>query len=283
MSAKSNDCGRAYEYAWITILAEALGRHRKLQIVANSAFEANKRSWMRMTDDMKRIYEISAKSAIETLLTPEPCMIENDEEPLISEFQRDRVGQSGDPRDILIKRGNIDWEIGLSVKHNHEAVKHSRLSHRLDFCNEWFGIPCSDLYWADAQPIFGRLKTEKEAGRKWSEIGDKETSVYMPLLAAFIDEVKRVDAVCPGIPRKMIEYLVGIKDYYKVVSFGSKRITIIQAFNIHASLNKPSKSKVSAISVPTAALPTELIALKFKAGSSNTAEMYLNNGWQLSF
>ena len=52
---------------------------------------------------------------------------------------------------------------------------------------------------------------------------------------------------------------------------------------MHGTLNKPSRVKVSAITVPIIELPTELVALKFKTGSDNTVEMYLNNGWQLSF
>ena len=52
---------------------------------------------------------------------------------------------------------------------------------------------------------------------------------------------------------------------------------------MHGTLNKPSKIKVSAITVLIVELPTELVALKFKTGSNNTVEMYLNNGWQLSF
>ena len=54
----------------------------------------------------------------------------------------------------------------MSIKHNHEAVKHSRLSHGLDFGNEWFGIPCSKEYWNAVKPIFDRLKSEKAKGRK---------------------------------------------------------------------------------------------------------------------
>ena len=81
----------------------------------------------------------------------------------------------------------------------------------------------------------------------------------------------------------MVEYLVGTKDYYKVVSKDSKRLTIIETFNLHGTLNKPGKLKVSAITVPVIDLPTELVKLKFKTESKNTVEMYLNNGWQLSF
>lgn len=85
------------------------------------------------------------------------------------------------------------------------------------------------------------------------------------------------------MPRKMIEYLIGIEDYYKVVSKDSKRLTMIHTFNMHDTLNKPAKNKVSAITVPIVKLPTRLVALEFKPGSDNTVEMYLDNGWQLSF
>ena len=44
-----------------------------------------------------------------------------------------------------------------------------------------------------------------------------------------------------------------------------------------------TKNKVSAITVPIVKLPTRLVALEFKPNSDNTVEMYLDNGWQLSF
>ena len=85
------------------------------------------------------------------------------------------------------------------------------------------------------------------------------------------------------MPQKLLEYLIGVEDYYKIVSRDNKHLTLIYTFNVHGNLNKPSKVKVSAITVPIVELPTELVALKMKKDSDNTAEMYLNNGWQLSF
>lgn len=41
-------------------------------------------------------------------------------------------GKEDDVSDVLIIRRGIEWEIGLSVKHNHFSVKHSRLSKNLD-------------------------------------------------------------------------------------------------------------------------------------------------------
>ena len=283
MSTSSNDQGRAYEYAWINTLYKALCETRNIRIVDNSSFDANQRAWMVMSDEMKRLFEISADSAVEMILELEPRMSENDGDELLLEFQQDGAGREGDVRDIVIKRNDIHWEIGLSIKHNHEAVKHSRLSHKLDFGNEWFGIPCGEEYWSAVNPIFDRLKNERLNDRKWSEIEDKEENVYIPLLQAFMNEVCQAYKFDDDVPRKMVEYLIGTSDYYKVVSRDDKRLTMIHTFNVHGTLNKPSKIKVSAITVPIVELPTELVALQFKRGSANTVEMYLNHGWQLSF
>ena len=283
MSDKSNNQGRAYEYAWIKKLYEALVEYRKTRIVNNSSLEANKKAWNLMPDETKEIFNISADAAIGTVLELEPLMSEDNGDELTLEFQTDDKGIKGDVRDIVIKRNEILWEIGLSIKHNHDAAKHSRLSHKLDFGSEWYGTPCSEDYWNAVTPIFNRLKEEKDKGTEWKEIDNKAAEVYVPLLQAFVDELKRVYENDKELPKKLIEYLIGVKDYYKVVSKDSKRVTLIHTFNVHNTLNKPSKIKVSAITVPTVKLPTRIALIEFKPESNNTVEMYLDNGWQLSF
>lgn len=283
MSSKSNDQGRAYEYAWIQTLYKALCESRKTRIVENTSLLANERAWDSMDDEMQKLFITSANAAIDTVLELEPRMSEADNGELTLEFQKDGAGAKGDVRDIIIRRNNIEWEIGLSIKHNHDAVKHSRLSHKLDFGKEWFEIPCSEEYWNAVGPIFETLKDAKSNGVKWSDLDDKNEKVYIPLLQAFIDEVNRSYRKDKSMPRKMIEYLIGIEDYYKIVSKDSKRVTLIHTFNMHDTLNKPGKNTISAITVPVVELSTRLVALEFKPESENTVEMYLNNGWQLSF
>lgn len=283
MSTKSNDQGRAYEYAWMQTLYKTLAEFRKTKIVENSSLAANEKSWSLMDEDTQETFLLSAEAAINTVLELEPKMSEVDNDELTLEFQKDEQGIKGDVRDIVIKRKDIAWEIGLSIKHNHDAIKHSRLSHKLDFGDEWFEIPCSSTYWSEVAPIFDILKKEKENGTKWSEIKDKNQKIYIPLLQAFIDEVNRANKKDKTMSRKMIEYLIGIEDYYKIVSKDSKKLTMVHTFNMHDTLNKPAKNKVSAITVPIVKLPTRLVALEFKPNSDNTVEMYLDNGWQLSF
>lgn len=283
VSTKSNNQGRAYEYAWIQALLKALNETRKTRIIENSSLSANERAWSIIDEDMQETFIVSANAAINAILELEPRLSENDGDELTLEFQKDGEGIKGDVRDIVIKRQDIKWEIGLSIKHNHDAIKHSRLSYKLDFGKEWFEIPCSEYYWNAVVPIFNMLKVEKASGTRWSEITDKNQKVYIPLLQAFMDEVNRANNEDKTMPRKMVEYLIGIKDYYKVVSKDSKRLTLIHTFNMHNTLNKPSKVKVSAITVPVVELPTRMVALEFKPDSENTVEMYLDNGWQLSF
>ncbi len=82
----------------------------------------------------------------------------------------------------------------------------------MDFGKEWFEIPCSEEYWNAVGPIFETLKDAKSNGVKWSDLDDKNEKVYIPLLQAFIDEVNRSYRKDKSMPRKMIEYLIGIED-----------------------------------------------------------------------
>ena len=162
MSASSNNQGRAYEYAWITALFKALDPLRKTDIVYNSSLDANKKAWNAITQEKRDLFTVSANAAVDAILELEPRMEEDNDDTLLLEFQKDEAGKGGDVRDIVIRRDDIKWEVGLSIKHNHTAVKHSRLSHGLDFGKEWYGIPCSRQYWNDVSPIFDMLEREKK-------------------------------------------------------------------------------------------------------------------------
>lgn len=283
MSANSNNQGRAYEYAWMTTLFETLEPLRETGIVCNSSYDANERAWNAISEEKQKLYTISANAAVNTIIELEPMMEENSGDTLLLEFQKDESGESGDVRDIVIRRDDVNWEIGLSIKHNHDAVKHSRLSHVLDFGKEWYGIPCSDQYWDDISPVFDLLKLEQRRRTAWSDLDDKEGDVYVPLLQAFLNEVYRAYNEDPSVAVKMFEYLVGIKDYHKIVSHDNKRMTLIHTFNLHGTLNQPGKVKVSAFEVSQVDIPTEIIAMRFKKNSNTTVEIYMDNGWAFSF
>lgn len=283
MSANSNNRGRAYEYAWMIVLKETLSSTRPVKVIYNSSYDANEKAWNNMSQDIKDNYIISAKAAIDTIVELEPLLDEDDGVGLILEFQKDNKGENGDVRDIVIRREDIDWEIGLSIKHNHNAVKHSRLSHVLDFGKEWYVMPCSDGYWEKVNPVFENLIQCKERKMLWKNVPNKLDCVYVPVLTAFIHEIRRAYETDPSMVQRMSKYLFGIKDYHKVIGKDKKRVTFVKTFNLYGTLNKPSKKRISVITVPIAKFPKRILSFDFKPKSKTTLEMYLDNGWALSF
>ncbi|MBQ3182772.1 MAG: HaeIII family restriction endonuclease [Clostridia bacterium] len=283
VSSKSNDKGRAYEYICLQTLNQEINKIRLAKIVKNSSYDAAHKAWNSIDDETREILEISSKAAVATLFDMEPLIIENDRDCLELFIQPDTKGVVGDVRDIIILRKEIMWEIGLSIKHNHFAVKHSRLGKQLDFGEKWFEVPCSNEYWNEIKPIFEYLEQEIADGKKWSELSDKDNDVYIPLLNAFIEEIKRSDSTHENVPQKMVEYLLGQFDFYKVISVDNKLVTQIQTYNLRGTLNKPSKKNKPKIFVPISSLPTRIVSLDFKPKSTNTVELYMDGGWQFSF
>ena len=283
MSNKSNNQGRAYEFICLLTLNEEINKIRPARIIINSSYLAAQRAWKTLNAAMQNLYKISSYAAVAKIVALEPRMIEKGEDVLDLLIQADEKGENGDVRDILIIRNHIHWEIGLSLKHNHFAVKHSRLSDRLDFGNKWYGIPCSQNYWDDIRPIFSYLHACQKKHLKFKDLPDKDKNVYVPLLKAFIYEIQRQYSKHKNIPSKLVEYLLGEYDFYKIISIDKERMTQIQSYNLHGTLGMSSQTQEPAIIIPIASLPTRIVSLDFVPGKQNTVELYMDKGWQFSF
>ena len=94
-----------------------------------------------------------------------------------------------------------------------------------DFGAKWYGLPCDDSYWNAIRPIFTRLQSLKEEKVAWHDMTDKEDSVYLPIVDAFIKEMDRAYKADSTIPARLISYLLGIRDFYKVVAIDKKQLT----------------------------------------------------------
>lgn len=86
VSARSNDQGRAYEYAWMQTLYGALADIRTTSVVENSSLAANEKAWSLMTTELRQTFLTSAGAAIKTLLALEPKMPEADGDELTLTF-----------------------------------------------------------------------------------------------------------------------------------------------------------------------------------------------------
>jgi hypothetical protein len=151
--------GKAYEYACVLALQDIVSPIRPITIIKNDSLGIAKNRYENdISASEKSEMLLSAKSGIKAIIEMEPKIIEDGTDELSVSLQPDNVATDlGDICDVLIIRRDIAWEIGVSVKHNHAAFKHSRLSAQLDFGNIWVGVPCSQDYFDAVRPIFELL------------------------------------------------------------------------------------------------------------------------------
>jgi hypothetical protein len=159
------------------------------------------------------------------------------------------------------------------------------LSNDIDFGFKWLKIPCSVFYFKEIKPIFDNLaflRTASKSTQKWETLGDYHTSVYVPVLDAFKKELLRLDSENFGIiAERLIEYLIGRQDFYKVIK-GKNKVEI-QAYNLHGTLNLPFEHIKPKAKIQKLKLPNRLIEVVYQENSKTTLLVTLNEGWQISF
>ncbi|MFA6256647.1 MAG: HaeIII family restriction endonuclease [Candidatus Absconditabacterales bacterium] len=285
--SKQMTTGKSFEYALLVQFEEKLRDKTNVQVIKNSAFGIAKGCFENVNSTEQSEYSLSASFAVNFLMDIEP-RLSNDigkTDILQLEILSDNFGKSGDVRDVLAIRLLQKWEIGVSAKNNHHAVKHSRLSASIDFGEKWLGVKTSKEYFDTVTPIFNNLeKIRKESGakKKWSELGDYHSTIYVPILKAFIKELKKLyKSNSKKVASNLVAYLVGNKDFYKVIK--GKNCVEIHAYNINGTLNLPFKEILPKYKTPKVPLPTEIMDIDFKTDSETTAIVTMNNDWILSF
>ncbi len=283
MSDKSNNQGRAYEYAWCLALEQKLSVFKKVIVDKQNGFNACYRAYESLEKSLQERYLESAKQGVLLLLDCEPLLSEvigSSQNEITLSLQKDKLGEIGDVRDILIYFDRFC--IGLSIKHNHDAIKHSRLSKNLDFGEKWLGVGVSQNYKDTIKPLFERLENAKKEGMLWRDFPNKEQEIYAPLLQAFKKEVLRIDENKKNkVPQKMVEYLLGKYDFYKAILLEREQKTKLEAYHFNNTLNRSVKNKPKRI-IPLSKLPTRMIYFDFKPKSFNTLELVLDEGWSFS-
>lgn len=281
--------GKAFEYACILALYETLNSSEDVTIEDSPQMRTARNLFDSMTEQ-NRIELIRAANAMaRVIIRLEPQLqYPQNNIPLFLSIQTDAQGISGDVRDVLCVRRQNQWQIGLSCKHNHHAVKHSRLSDTIDFGNEWFGIPCSKQYFQTIVPLFTELRVMRDNACKsgtqalWAELPNKAERYYIPILKAFMNELNRISAENPGVPSALINYLVGKYDFYKVITDDRHETTRVEAINIAGTLNRSAGKNRSIVDIPRLRLPTRFYHIDFKPGSDNTIEIVCDEGWTIS-
>lgn len=278
--------GKAFEYALLLEFYERLNKITSVSIKENEPYHNAKRCFDGFVRNEQDTFRITASAGINFLIDIEPRLSNgiSKEDLLVLEIVGDQAGQTGDVRDVLIIRSLQKWEIGISAKNNHRAVKHSRLSLNIDFGEKWLGVPCSQNYFDEIKPIFDMLANLKayDKSTKWTSIEDMHQVVYIPILNAFRKELLRLDKENSSIvAENLVQYLIGKEDFYKVIK-GNKKVEI-QAYNLSGTLNLPFESVKPKARIPKLKLPSRLIEIVYQDNSTTTLLVSLNEGWQISF
>jgi len=198
---------------------------------------------------------------------------------LFLQLSEDRAGQLGDVRDIVAKRPMQDWEVGLSAKHNHKALKSPRLSNAASFGRAWLQVDCSDEYRTTVTEIFAPI-LELAGKSTWRDFGESnKLAMYAALLSAFKEELERQAANHGSmVPENLLRFLLGNQDFYKLMRMGAT--TQLQPFNIYGTLGKGIGSNRPVTAVRRLPLPTEFLKIAIVSGT--TMHLYCDKGWQIS-
>lgn len=278
--------GKAFEYASVVAIVDLVSPTRPVRVVENSSLEIARKRYLDDISNTERSEMLaSATAGVGVILKMEPKILEDGSDPIEVSIQPDNVAKLGDVRDVLVIRRDISWEIGVSVKHNHEALKHSRLSEKLDFGQQWLGLSTSPEYFESIRSIFTNLRSMQTKGITWRSLARKKEEIYLPVLESFIAELNQLyrehgEAVTAGL----IKYLLGSSgsDYYKLIHHNNHRTRVIP-FNLFGTLNQSSAKTVPETSIPAIELPTRIIDLSLKENSMTTVILTMDRGWAISF
>lgn len=261
-----------------------LSINHKVFLKEDSSFLIAKNCFQLFNNVQQRNYINAANTAVKHIVEIEP-RLENptsEKDVLTLQIVPDSEGIRGDVRDVLFIRSTQNWVTGISAKNNHKAVKHSRLSDTIDFGKEWFQLNCSEIYFNSVIPIFSELRLIRDSNELWRNLKDKHKRFYIPILEAFKTEMLRLDKANPTlVPANLLKYLIGNKDFYKVIKRPNK--TDIYGFHLYGTLNKPADKVKPKFKVNRVKLPTRIIELSFKPNSTDTLFLTCDEGWQISF
>lgn len=283
--------GKAFEFALANEYYKyVLSRGLQVQIVEDDKFQIARNYYHSFSSAEQMLYDLSAKASIPTIIKLEPGILseQNESDVLNIRLAGDSEGESGDVRDVIFSRPLSGWEIGFSAKNNNDAVKHSRLSMKIDFGKKWLGYNVSPSYWTEIKPIFEELERYRAEDRNWEDMGvAKFTDVYIPILKAFMNELLNLNSKHHDVPQKLVQYLIGDKPFYKIIKDDASHIIIVKAFNIDGGLNQQVNGVRPRYKTKEVEMPSRIVEIDFMSKNSvkndNTLDLIMDGGWEISF
>lgn len=271
--------GKAFEYACLVAFEERLKSSGMKEVIIEPSKQLNtaKIAYYGLDFKAKEKYDLAAKTAVKLIFPLEPNL-ENCTGEIVLALSSDAKGKTGDVRDLVCIRSAENWEIGISCKHNHEALKHPRITQSCDFGTDWVGYKCSRDFLGEMKTILKPL----DGTKKWKDIEDKINQFYVPILRNYVKEIISLCREHSDTPQKMLEYFFGTNDFYKVISQEKNRQTKVMGFNMHGTMNKTSGKVKPIYSVRKLHMPTRLIEARLKESNKTSIILTFDGGWEIT-
>ena len=281
--AKQTASGKAFEFSLLQAAISLLSDQCRVHLVKDRPYLNAQRDFQSFSVREQDFYRVASKAAFRHIILLEPRLNHSEGNDILTiQIAPDQAGKRGDVRDVLFIRSVAGWEIGISAKNNHRAVKHSRISEHIDFGKEWFGLSCGTSYFEKVAPFFRDLSSIASSKTLWNNVPRKKERFYVPLLEIFRDTMVDLDMRYPKeIPKRLVSYLIGSKDFYKVIKENHR--SIVMGFNINGTLNQNVGTAFPKDKVSLLRLPSEIVRFDFKRNSKTTLILICDEGWQISF
>lgn len=285
MSKTSSLNGKAFEYACLKAFQNRLNQFQKRnKLIEDKPYDTAKKNFNSLQSEEQTKYSMAAATAAKAIFPLEP-QLRYGKGLLELSINIDRAAQGidGDVRDVMIIRhldSNERWEIGLSCKHNHEALKHPRITEQDDFGSNWIGVPCSSDFQDQMKKVLQKITTYQKKGALWRDIDNKQDKFYLPIIEAYRNEILRMCEDDAKTAEKLLSYFFGSKDFYKVIMLEKENVVKIEAFNMHSSLGKKAGEMEPSVTIEKLTMPTKLIDTKLKG--KTTLLLQFDEEWSIS-
>lgn len=277
--------GKAFEYACLrSLLAHAKALDKDVSIEASKAFTTAEKAFSAVGDNAKSEMMAAANAAVKLIVPLEPKLMGGSGTLLLTiAADAAAIGVDGDVRDVLcVRADDEEWAIGISCKHNHEGLRHPRITEGKDFGADWIGVHCSREFMNEITPIINSLIENGKNEILWSQIDQKWDRYYVPILTAYLKEIRRMCNENSTVPEKLLSYFFGANDFYKVIMKSGSRTTTVEGFNMHGTLNAACGKTKAMTKVSVIKMPTRLLDAAFKAGTKTTIILTFDGGWSIS-
>jgi len=172
------EAGKAFEYAILKAAYDILSVSKEVIIIQNSSYSVALGCFTLFEPKAQAEYYSAAEAAIKHIIKLEPRLVHSvsNDDILTLQIVSNSDGIRGDVRDVLFIRSTQNWQIGISAKNNHMAVKHSRLSNTIDFGHNWLNLKCSEHYFKVISPIFEELAHLRDRKELWRNLNNKASN-----------------------------------------------------------------------------------------------------------